>query len=98
MKQVIDFINKDLFVEAHIADLHFSAFDPKEQYKILKEQFIDVIDQYPKLDIISVDGDIYHHKLFLLQLYQYREVLYKTRNPHHPQIHLVLLNLFLHPK
>lgn len=56
-------LDRGTLISAHIADLHFSAFNPREQYNILKEQFIDVIDKYPKLDIISVDGDIYHHKL-----------------------------------
>lgn len=55
--------SRGILISAHSADLHFSAFNPKEQYKILKEQFVDVIDQYPKLDIISIDGDIYDHKL-----------------------------------
>ena len=35
MKQVIDFINKDLFVEAHIADLHFGVMDPLKEFRIL---------------------------------------------------------------
>lgn len=54
---------RGLFIAAHIADLHFAAFDPKEQYEILREQFLPVIDQLPKLDVISIDGDIYEHKL-----------------------------------
>ena len=31
---------KPTLIEVHIADIHFGAFDPSEQYKILKEQFI----------------------------------------------------------
>lgn len=54
--------NLDMFIEAHIADLHFGAFDPRRQYKILKEQFIDELDKMPVLDIISINGDIFHHK------------------------------------
>ena len=50
-------------IEVHIADLHFGAFDPKEQYKILMEQMIPKIAQIPKIDIISVDGDIFDHKV-----------------------------------
>ena len=30
-------MDNDLFVEAHIADLHFGVIDPKTQYDILKE-------------------------------------------------------------
>lgn len=56
-------VQQRLLISAHIADLHFSAFDPKKQYEILREQFLSVIDQLPKLDIISIDGDIYEHKL-----------------------------------
>ena len=54
--------NLDMFVEAHIADLHFGAFDPKRQYKILKEQFVDELYKMPVLDIVSVNGDVFHHK------------------------------------
>ena len=50
-------------VGACIADLHFAAFDPKQQYQILKEQFVDVIRTYPRLDYIAVCGDIYDRKL-----------------------------------
>lgn len=55
-------INGNMFIEAHIADLHFGAFDPKRQYKILKEQFIDELYKMPVLDIVSVNGDVFHHK------------------------------------
>src|SRR5574344_751760 len=50
-------------ISVHIADIHFAAFDPLKQYNILKTQFIDVIDRMPKIDIIAIDGDIFHHKL-----------------------------------
>ncbi len=55
--------NRGLFISANIADIHFSAFNPANQYKILKEQFCDVIDKLPKLDMIAIPGDIYDHKL-----------------------------------
>ena len=50
------------FVEAHIADIHMGATVPKLQFDILKEQFIDYLEQLPILDIISIDGDIFDHK------------------------------------
>lgn len=53
---------QDFFVEAHISDIHFGAMDPKEQYKLLKDQFIDRLMSLPILDIVSVNGDIFHHK------------------------------------
>lgn len=49
--------------EVHIADLHFGAFNPKTQYKILEEQCFSQIEQIPKIDIISIDGDIFDHKV-----------------------------------
>lgn len=55
-------MSNTLFNSAHIADLHFAAFNPKEQYEILKSQFIEVIKDIP-LDLISVNGDIFDHKL-----------------------------------
>lgn len=54
--------NNKLFIEAHIADLHFGAFNPEEQYKILKEQFLAVIQGMGILDIVSINGDIFDHK------------------------------------
>lgn len=51
-----------MFIEAHIADLHFGAMEPNEQYKILKEQFLDKLCEMPILDIVSICGDIFHHK------------------------------------
>ena len=51
-----------IFVEAHIADIHFGATNPRYQYQILKEQFIDQISKLPYLDIVSINGDIFHHK------------------------------------
>lgn len=50
-------------IEVHLADLHFGAFDPKKQYQILIEQVLSDIIQLPKLDIISIDGDLFDHKV-----------------------------------
>lgn len=55
--------NKRMLIGANIADLHFGAFNPKEQYETLKTQFVDVIEQIPVLDYILIAGDIYDHKL-----------------------------------
>lgn len=63
MKQVINFINKDVFVEAHIADLHFGVMDPLKEYHILQEQFLNYIDSMNVLDIVSINGDIFDRKL-----------------------------------
>lgn len=49
--------------EVHIADIHFGAMSVKKQYDILKEQFISKIIQIPKIDIISVNGDLFDHKV-----------------------------------
>lgn len=46
-------------LQCHIADIHFGAMDPKTEFEILKEQYIDPI-QPLKLDIISIDGDIFN--------------------------------------
>lgn len=54
--------NKNICIEAHISDTHFGAFDPEKQYKILKTQFIDKIKILKNLSLISVNGDIFHHK------------------------------------
>ena len=56
-------MDRGLFIAAHIADLHFSAFDPKKQYEILKTQYIDVLNTLPRIDMITIAGDIFDHKL-----------------------------------
>jgi DNA repair exonuclease SbcCD nuclease subunit len=56
-------MNRGMLVEVHIADLHFAAFDPKTQFDILQEQFLNEIATYPRIDIITVLGDIFDHKL-----------------------------------
>lgn len=56
-------MNRGLFISVHIADLHFAAFDPRKQYEILKLQFLDKIYMMPRVDLISVNGDIFDHKL-----------------------------------
>ena len=48
---------------ASIADIHMGRIDPKTQYDILKEQFLKVIDELPRLDIIAIAGDLYDHKI-----------------------------------
>jgi hypothetical protein len=54
--------NNGVFIEAHIADIHFGAMEPNIQYNILKEQFIDKLAKMPVLDIVSINGDIFDHK------------------------------------
>lgn len=54
---------RGVLISVHIADLHFAAFNPREQYQILHNQFIEKIIQYPRIDIISIDGDIFDRKL-----------------------------------
>lgn len=55
--------SRGIFIAVHIADIHFAAFNPKEQYEILKEQFLNKIINYPRIDCISVNGDTFDHKL-----------------------------------
>lgn len=55
--------HRGMLIEVHLADLHFGAFDPRLQYQILIEQVYNKIIQLPKIDIISVDGDIFDHKV-----------------------------------
>ena len=50
-------------IEVHLADLHFGAFDPKIQYDILMDQVYNKIKLLPRIDIISIDGDIFDHKV-----------------------------------
>lgn len=56
-------LNRGVLLQVHIADLHFGAFNPKEQYDILMKQFIEPVSQLPELQVISVDGDFFDHKV-----------------------------------
>lgn len=64
MKEVITFTNvqKPVYVEVHIADIHFGVIDPHVQYQILQEQFLNHLIGMKVLDIVSINGDLYDHK------------------------------------
>ena len=56
-------VQRGILYEVHIADLHFGTVPPKVEYEILHEQFIQKIMTLPRLDIISINGDLFDHKL-----------------------------------
>ncbi len=45
-----------------IADIHFGKIDPKVQYQILEEQFLDKIAELPIVHLIVIAGDLYDRK------------------------------------
>ena len=55
--------NRQILIQVHIADLHFGAFNPKEQYELLYNQFLPKVNAIPDIDIISIDGDTFDHKV-----------------------------------
>lgn len=67
LDQAINFTNdyslRGNIITAHISDLHFPVMDPKTQYEILKDQFLDKLIIMPRLDIICVNGDLFDHKV-----------------------------------
>lgn len=54
-------INRGSLIHIHMADIHFGVIDPKTHYQILEEQFINKIKDI-HFDILSFDGDLFHHK------------------------------------
>lgn len=55
----IDFAKKrGISFQVHISDIHFGIIDPKTEYNILQDQFINKIRGMP-LDCISIDGDFF---------------------------------------
>ena len=56
-------MSRGLLIGANIADIHFGAYDPKEQYETLKEQFINFLYTVPRLDYIAICGDLFHKKV-----------------------------------
>lgn len=53
--------NRGHLVEIHIADIHFGVIDPRTQYNILMEQFLNKIKNI-HFDILSINGDLFDHK------------------------------------
>lgn len=54
-------MNTGMLIEAHIADIHFGAMDPLNQYNLL-QQFEEKLKRLPILDIVSINGDLFHSK------------------------------------
>lgn len=56
---------KGTLIVASIADLHFPAnrIGPKTQCEILEQQFLQKIENLPKLDLVTIVGDLYDHKV-----------------------------------
>lgn len=52
---------REPIIHIHIADIHFGAIDPKTQFDILKEQFLDRIATVP-FNILAIDGDLFDRK------------------------------------
>ena len=52
-------------VSAHISDVHFGAFDSDELLKELRYQFLNKLKHLPQLDVIYIQGDLYHYELSL---------------------------------
>ena len=56
-------MSRGILIGANIADIHFGAYDPKQQYETLKEQFINFLYTIPRLDYIAICGDLFHKKV-----------------------------------
>ena len=54
--------SRGVLSEIHISDIHFGAIDPKTEYNILKEQFINELYRIPIIDIIFINGDLFERK------------------------------------
>ena len=48
-------------IQVHIADLHFGAIDPAEEFKFLNEQFLIPISRI-SFSILSINGDIFDRR------------------------------------
>lgn len=73
-------------VHIHISDIHFGAFNPKRQYEILCDQFINKLHNIPNIDIISINGDLFDRKMManntgiLYATYFIRDLVELARN------------------
>lgn len=57
--------NTRVIVAAHISDIHFGAFDSDDLIDELKYYFLRQLKKMPKLDVIFIQGDLYHYELSL---------------------------------
>jgi DNA repair exonuclease SbcCD nuclease subunit len=53
----------DPIIHVHIADIHFGCIDPKTEFDILIDQFINKIYKMP-FHILSIDGDLFDRKFY----------------------------------
>jgi len=60
--------DSNLFIEAHISDIHFGVIDPKITYKILSEQFTNVIANINDLDIALEDAAAHDGLIFMTMI------------------------------
>lgn len=58
---IYNVITRPTLSEVHISDVHFGVLDPKYQYDILYDQFINKIIDI-SFDVLSINGDILDHK------------------------------------
>ena len=56
-------IDKGTLITAHISYLHFPVMDPLKQYNFLEDQFLQKIEDMPRLDLVCVNGDLFDHKV-----------------------------------
>lgn len=56
-------INRGTLITVHISDLHFPVMDPKKQYDILEDQFLNKIILMPRIDLICINGDLFDHRV-----------------------------------
>lgn len=58
-----DLFFQNTIISAHISDIHFPVMDPKKQYTILVEQFINKLYMLKELDLVCINGDLFDHKV-----------------------------------
>ena len=59
------YIDRGTLITAHISDLNFTVMNPQKQYQILEDQFLQKIEQMPRLDLVCINGDLFVHKIAL---------------------------------
>lgn len=54
-----------MLISVHIGDIHFGALDAEQLYSELKSEFLNRLKKLPRIDFISINGDLYNHILSL---------------------------------
>ena len=61
----------NMLIHVAISDIHFGALDAERLYEELKKEFLNKLKKLPRIDLITINGDLYHRIISLNDLDAY---------------------------